>query len=81
MKDFYYVIFNRRGIDRFVRTDRFQLKGGEFAQRVDFEVDDGLFAKVQIPKVTLHVGRDEVTMARSVGAEVLDDDTAPVASA
>jgi hypothetical protein len=72
MKDFYYVVFNRTGIDRFLKTDRFQLKGGEYAQRIDFEVDDELFKKVQIPKVTLHVGQDQITMARSVEPEVED---------
>ena len=73
MKDTYYVIFNKRGIDRFTRTGGFQLKGGEYAQQVDFEVDDALFAKVQIPKVKLIVGQDEVSLARSVEPEVTGD--------
>ena len=74
MKDVYYVIFNRHGISRFTKTDGFQLKGGEYAQRVDLEVDDQLFQKVQIPRVTLRVGQNEASMARSVEPEVTGDD-------
>ena len=70
MKDTYYVIFNRNRIDRFTRSDSFQLKGGEYAQRIDFEVDDDLFKKVQIPRVSLKVGQDSVSLARSVEADV-----------
>lgn len=77
MKDVYYVVFNRNGIDRFTKTDGFQLRGGEYAQRIDFEVDDALFKKVQIPKVTLRVGQDEVSMARTVEPEVTGNDPVP----
>lgn len=77
MKDVYYVIFNRNGIDRFTKTDGFTLRGGEYAQRIDFEVDDALFKKIQIPKVTLRVGQDEVSLARTVEPEVTDNGLAP----
>lgn len=53
MKDTYYVVFNRNGIDRFLRTDRFELKSGEYAVQCDFEVPDELFAPVSIPKTRI----------------------------
>lgn len=71
MRASYFVIFNRRGIDRVTRSDSFTLKGGEYAQQVDLVVDDRLFEKVKVPSVTLHVGGDNV--ARMVEAEVDDE--------
>lgn len=60
MKANYYVIFNKSGIDRVVMTDRFTLKGGEYAQRVDLEVDDRLFQRVVIPRTLIQIGSDSV---------------------
>lgn len=35
MTDAYFVIFNKNGIDRFLKTDRFDLKSGEYAVRME----------------------------------------------
>jgi hypothetical protein len=67
MKDTYYVIFNRNGIDRWCK-ERFTLKQGEYAQRVELIVDDLLFSPLQVPTVTLHVSA--LGVARVVEAEV-----------
>lgn len=60
MKASYYVIFHKSGIDRVVMTDRFTLKGGEYAQRVDLVVDDKLFQKIVIPRTEISIGADSV---------------------
>ncbi len=66
----YYVIFNKHGIDRFIKTDRCQLKQGEFYQRVDFVVDDALFKPVTVPTVKLCV--NSAGVARIIDASIDD---------
>jgi len=68
VKDTYYVVFDKNGIQRFCKTAGFQLKAGEFAQFVELDVDNALFDPVRVPKVTLRVNAAGV--AKVVDAEV-----------
>jgi hypothetical protein len=74
MRATYYVIFNRRGIDRFTKGTGFQLKGGEFVQQVNLEIDDRMFEKVKVPTVTVQVSGENV--GRVIEAAVDDDEGA-----
>lgn len=67
MKDGYYVIFNRNGIDRFNKTDRFDLKAGEYAVRMEIEVPDEVFVKPAIPVTRVTIPAEY--LHRSIDAE------------
>lgn len=68
MKDTYYLIFTRHGIDRMVKNAPTTLKATERAVRMDFEVSDEVFTPYSIPKVTITVPTEAVT--RAIKAEV-----------
>lgn len=67
MKDSYFVIFNKRGIDRFTKTENFKLNAGEHAMQVELEVPDEVFRKPPIPKTRILVDPSQVV--RNIGAE------------
>lgn len=67
MKDSYYVIFNKNGIDRMLKTDRFDLKSGEYAVRMMLEVPDSVFVKPCIP--TTYVTIPPESISRTIEAE------------
>ena len=67
MKDGYYVIFNRKGIDRFCKSETFQLKPGEHAVKIMLEVADEVFVKPPIPVTRVIVDPSQVV--RNIGVE------------
>ncbi|AIE83506.1 hypothetical protein [Fimbriimonas ginsengisoli] len=71
MKDSYYVIFNRRGIDRLLKTDRFDLKSGECVVRMEIEVPDSVFAKPVIPVTRVVIPAESIN--RTIEAETTLD--------
>lgn len=67
MKDSYYVIFNRKGVDRFCKSDSFILKSGEYAVQMNLEVPDEVFAKPKIPTVKFTLDPEQIQ--RTIGLE------------
>lgn len=67
MTDTYYVIFNRHGIDRMLKTDKFTLKAGEHAVQMILEVPDEVFVKPRIPVTRITIDPSQVT--RDSGVE------------
>lgn len=69
MKDSYFVIFNRRGIDRFTKTEKFDLKAGEHAVRMEIEVPDEVFVKPTIPTTRVLIPAESLRRTIDVTSE------------
>lgn len=68
MKAPYFVIFDRHGINRFAKTDKFELKSGEYVVQMILEIPDDLFVKPTIPVVSLTLDRE--MLVRSLSGQV-----------
>lgn len=66
MKGSVFVIFNERGIIRTVKSQRFELKAGEYVTEVILEVPDELFKPVRAPSI--HIEIDPHAIRRPVVA-------------
>lgn len=61
MRDTVYLVFDRNGVDRMLKTDSFQLKAGERAVKVVLEIPQEAFQKPPIPTITLSVPVEAIT--------------------
>lgn len=61
MKDTYYLVFNRSGVDRMTKNPPTALKATERCVEMKFEVDDAVFTPFQIPKVSVRVPAEAVS--------------------
>jgi len=68
MKDTYFLIFTKHGIDRMVKNAPTTLKATERAIQMNFEVSDEVFTPFSIPKVSVTVPTEAVT--RTIQAEI-----------
>lgn len=64
----YYVIFDRNGINRFAKTDKFDLKSGEYCVQMVLEIPDSLFITPPIPVVAVTISQD--MLMRTLQAQV-----------
>jgi len=55
MRDTYYLILNKNGVDRMVHKEPTALKSGEFAIKQVVEIPDEAFLPVIIPLVTVQI--------------------------
>lgn len=74
MKDNYFVIFKRTGIDRLCRSEKFTLKAGEHAVEMVLEVPDEVFIKPDIPVCRIQIDPSQVTRNISAVAEGTEED-------
>lgn len=64
----YYVIFDRNGINRFAKTDAFDLKSGEYVVKMILNIPDALFKTPPMPEVNLTLTPN--MLQRSLSANV-----------
>ena len=55
MKDTVYIVVNKNGIDRMLKTGTFQLKAGEKAFALVLDVPDGAFKPPPMPTVKMTI--------------------------
>lgn len=60
MKDTVYVIVNKVGFQRALKTDSFDLRPGERAFKLAIEVPDEAFAPQRLPTVRLMIPSDQL---------------------
>lgn len=55
MKASFYVVIDKTGFVNCYKSDRFELKQGQYATEVEIEVPDEAFAPMNIPKVRIEL--------------------------
>lgn len=70
MTDSYFVIFNSQGVQRFAKSEKFELKSGEHAVKMTIEVPDEAFAKPQIPVTRVVIPTELLSRTIEVAPEV-----------
>ena len=53
MKARFYVVFDQLGFVQAFKTDRFELRQGQYATQIELDVPDEAFAPLNVPKVTI----------------------------
>lgn len=64
----FYVVFDQSGFAGAFKSDKFELRPGQYATRIELNVPDEVFAPVNYPRVVIDVPAD--ALRRTISATV-----------